>query len=164
MTSGATSFTDPKSVADAFAQHFASVYTTSQHREPRYQCGIFSFTKVTETEVLKSIKKLKHKKSSGADGIPSYIYKGCQDSLLGPLTYIFNLSLQQNIFPDSLKNGVVTPIHKSGNKSDITNYRPSMKKSMNLLVTDCQSANMDFCQVDLQYLTYAHLLKMHLMH
>lgn len=54
------------------------------------------------------------------DGIPSYIYKGCQDLFLGPLTYIFNLSLEQNIFPESLKMGVVTPIHESGNKSKVT--------------------------------------------
>ena len=40
------------------------------------------------------------------------------------LCNIFNLSLQQGYFPDDLKNARVTPMFKSGNKDDYSNYRP----------------------------------------
>ena len=41
-----------------------------------------------------------------------------------PLQYIFNLSIEHAIWPDSLKSAEVVPIHKAKAKSDISNYRP----------------------------------------
>lgn len=41
-----------------------------------------------------------------------------------PLFLIFWRSLDEGIFPSILKLSSVTPIHKSDNKSNITNYRP----------------------------------------
>jgi len=40
------------------------------------------------------------------------------------LLYIFNLSLNTDIFPQSMKFARVTPIFKGGDKSDVYNYRP----------------------------------------
>jgi hypothetical protein len=40
------------------------------------------------------------------------------------ITYIFNLSFSQGLFPQLLKSAIVTPIHKSGSKLDPGNYRP----------------------------------------
>ena len=37
---------------------------------------------------------------------------------------IFNSSITNWIFPDVWKTANVTPIHKSGSKSDLNNYRP----------------------------------------
>ena len=41
-----------------------------------------------------------------------------------PLAHIFNLSLQQGIFPDKLKQSEIVPIHKSGKLDSSDNYRP----------------------------------------
>ncbi|KAI5728593.1 hypothetical protein M8J77_018362 [Diaphorina citri] len=41
-----------------------------------------------------------------------------------PLARLYNRSLQLGIFPDKWKVAFVTPIHKSGKKNDIKNYRP----------------------------------------
>lgn len=41
-----------------------------------------------------------------------------------PLAHIFNASLQQGIFPREWKLSFVTPIHKDGLRSDVSNYRP----------------------------------------
>ena len=41
-----------------------------------------------------------------------------------PLSYIYNYSLNTGIFPDRLKIAVVKPLHKKGDKSNISNYRP----------------------------------------
>ena len=37
---------------------------------------------------------------------------------------IFNLSLEQAIFPDDLKIARVTPVFKAGNENEVGNYRP----------------------------------------
>ena len=41
-----------------------------------------------------------------------------------PLCNIFNLSFQQGLFPSSLKVAKVVPIHKKGDTSVLSNYRP----------------------------------------
>ena len=50
--------------------------------------------------------------------------KICDWSIVKPLLIIFNNSLNRGVFPDQWKKASVTPIHKKGNKNDITNYRP----------------------------------------
>ena len=41
-----------------------------------------------------------------------------------PLAHIFNLSLKNAIFPNSLKLSRIVPIHKSGKREICDNYRP----------------------------------------
>ena len=41
-----------------------------------------------------------------------------------PLKYIFNLSLQQGIFPENLKTAKVSPIYKKDEEFLLTNYIP----------------------------------------
>lgn len=41
-----------------------------------------------------------------------------------PLTFLFNLSLKANIFPDILKCAKVIPVYKKGEQNNIENYRP----------------------------------------
>ena len=38
--------------------------------------------------------------------------------------YVFKVSIEQGIFPDSLKIAKVTLIFKSGDKNNVSNYRP----------------------------------------
>ena len=40
------------------------------------------------------------------------------------LFHVFKVSIEQGIFPDSLKLAKVTPIFKSGDKYNVSNYRP----------------------------------------
>ena len=40
-----------------------------------------------------------------------------------PLEKLFNLILQSGTFPTSWSNGIITALHKSGNKDDPSNYR-----------------------------------------
>ena len=41
-----------------------------------------------------------------------------------PLKYLFNLSIEKDVFPDDLKIARVTPIYKGEGSSDVSNYRP----------------------------------------
>lgn len=40
------------------------------------------------------------------------------------LSVLFNLSIKTRKFPDKWKGSLITPIYKSGDKSNIENYRP----------------------------------------
>ena len=63
-------------------------------------------------------------KSSGADEINFNAIKHCFGVLCGPLNYLFDSSLQSGAFPDLLKIAIVSPVFKTGDTADISNYRP----------------------------------------
>ena len=48
----------------------------------------------------------------------------CGDSIIPPLTLLFESSIQSGNFPDSWKKGNITPVHKKQSKILINNYRP----------------------------------------
>ena len=62
--------------------------------------------------------------SPGWDEISAGIYTSYIDSYIKSLTFLINTSINQGIFPDYLKTPKVVPIYKSGDKTDILNYRP----------------------------------------
>jgi len=69
------------------------------------------------------ITSLKNKKGH-FDEIPVNIIKENKDILSKPLTILFNQSICTGVFPERFKHGKIIPLHKSGNKSDLSNYRP----------------------------------------
>ena len=73
---------------------------------------------------LTAIKELKPKLSTGIDGIPIFIIKGCCSIFAPVLMHIFNLSLTQGYFPELWKFSAVVPIFKSGDSTLVNNYRP----------------------------------------
>ena len=52
------------------------------------------------------------------------ILKNHPDDLKQPLAFMINLSFQQGVFPEALKNARVTPIFKKDNPQIPSNYRP----------------------------------------
>ena len=78
---------------------------------------------VTYTEVLQAIKKTKSGKTAGEDGIPMELYKNIPDQVLHLVTCIFNRILMTQEFPEAWARGLISPIHKSGDKRDPKNYR-----------------------------------------
>ena len=56
-------------------------------------------------------------------GISSSVVNEISDIFFTTLKYIFNLSLQQRIFPENLKIAKVSPIYKKDEEFLLTNYR-----------------------------------------
>lgn len=86
-----------------------------------------SICKITieENNVPKLLKTLKTNKGAGSDGIPPIFLSKCASNLAKPLTIIFNHSINvYGSFPDIWKEALIVPIHKSGSKTQIENYRP----------------------------------------
>lgn len=60
----------------------------------------------------------------GLDGISCKALKSIKSIILDKLTSSINHCLEVGYFPNSLKVAKVSPIYKSGNKTDPNNYRP----------------------------------------
>ena len=88
------------------------------------------FTPTSELEVLRLIRNLPNKRSSGHDEIDNVLLKDLAPIISKELTHLFNESLSQGIFPSVFKTAEVVLLHKNGPKDQITNYRP-----ISLLVT-----------------------------
>jgi hypothetical protein len=78
---------------------------------------------VTEEEVISLTKSLNGKPTSGDDDIPENLVKQCILLIKGPLTHIYNLSLNSGVFPDLWKTAEVKPLHKKADKYDMYNYK-----------------------------------------
>ena len=79
---------------------------------------------ITEAEIKSITRFLKPKYSSGYNEISCTVIKSCASIISSPLSYIYSYSLHTGIFPDRLKTAVVKPLHKKGDKFNISNYRP----------------------------------------
>ena len=80
-------------------------------------------TPIIEQEVIDCLKTLKEG-SSGHDALKPNVIKKCNEYLVTPLTYIFNLSVTEGYVPKALKHAYITPVFKSGDESIFSNYRP----------------------------------------
>ena len=67
---------------------------------------------LTDDEVKENLRSLKANKSPGYGNISSNVVNETSDIFFTLLKYIFNLSLQQRIFPENLKIAKVSPIYK----------------------------------------------------
>ena len=75
-------------------------------------------------EVMDIIKKLDSKSSPGIDKINNATLKALKCTIAPPLAFLFNKSIESGSFPEAWKTAVVAPIHKSGSRSEVSNYRP----------------------------------------
>ncbi len=83
---------------------------------------MFRIPIMSEDQVLKCLGDLDERKTTGKDGVSAKLTKMAVNVLAKPLTNILNLSIKTNQFPTQWKTGRVTPIHKSGNRSDQNNF------------------------------------------
>ena len=70
------------------------------------------------------LSKLSGDKSIGPDGLSGEFLYMLKSVLSYPLSLLFRKSLDEGIYPDILKLSTVKPIYKSGDKSNVVNYRP----------------------------------------
>ena len=138
--------TDQQTIADTFNEHFATIADKIRKYVDNSQLNRFNndggnhihFIKQafdntypnmgnkvsTVKEIEQIIKSLKLKNSFGYDEISTKILKLSAPFISSPINYICNKMLSQGVFPDRLKYATVIPLHKKGDCSDMSNYRP----------------------------------------
>jgi len=95
------------------------------------------------------VKALQPKCSLDADGLSTKLLKGVALEISRPLSYIFNLSLVNGIFPKKLKKSRTVPIFKAGDPTSCDNYRPiallsSLSKILEKMVSVKLVNHLDF--------------------
>ena len=78
---------------------------------------------ITLDELNDSMKELKTKKSAGNDDILNEFLINASPAIKYLILAIFNCVLKLEVFPDQWSVGTITPVFKSGNKLEATNYR-----------------------------------------
>ena len=126
MCSNGECINNPKQIADAFGRYFESMYQTSsvRHTFTESNSDIIVIANITPEEVISVAKQMRPNCTMGDDGIPSFLVHDCIGLWASLLANIFNDALSQCIFPNRWKVSRIVPILKSGDKSQINNYRP----------------------------------------
>lgn len=108
-----------------FSDDFIVSDTLKQFCQSRLRNGqSFEIPLLAVHEVGKLVSDLKNKKSMGPDNLTAYLLKLALPYIVEPLTYIYNLSIHQSVFPSLLKDAKVIPLPKSKDLNDPGNYRP----------------------------------------
>ena len=128
---------DPYNITNTFCEFFSTVgekyaekFKTTNEETNRYLDKIESSTKTlflhpcTENEIETLIKNLPYKTSSGHDNISNVLLKKISKNIKFPLCIIFNKSMEQGKFPEAMKMADVSPLYKSKDQNECTNYRP----------------------------------------
>ena len=125
---------DPQLIANLFNDHFAEVGTKvadsipptnkdfSEYLPPPSPQSIF-LRPVNELEIRETIQQMANKESCDNNGISFKLIKHISNHISKPLSHIFNLSIQQGNFPESLKTSMIIPIFKAGSPLDLENHR-----------------------------------------
>lgn len=124
-------------ISDAFAEYFQSNFlssssdrnssTPSPTNTPTDSALNIGEIEINSNHLLGLLESLDLTKGAGPDNIPPLFIVKCAKGLVRPLMIIFTRSVNEGIVPSLWKYAYITPVHKSGNKSDIINYRPISK-------------------------------------
>ncbi|KAM7290185.1 uncharacterized protein ISCGN_026849, partial [Ixodes scapularis] len=105
-----------------------SVFTRDDGILPNFYvpCGIPAITDVTVNQqgLFNLLLNLDAKKSSGPDEIPNIFLKRYAEWCSHYLVIIFKLTLDKGTIPRDWKCGKIIPVHKKGDKTILSNYRP----------------------------------------
>ena len=101
----------------------------------------FEFRSISESTVLKHLLKLPITKSSACRIITNRVLRETAVFIAASLSYLFNLSLNTQTFPNEWKIARVTPIFKQrGKPQNPTNYRPiSLLPAVGKVMEDLQT-------------------------
>ena len=127
--------TGDESIACAFNEYFCNIGKNLSKSIPKVNkifsdflpssnCKSMFVNPFSENELLEEIAKLKDNKAIGYSDIPIKLFKKCKFVLVKPLVTLYNMTIEQGVFPNALKMAQVIPIHKGDEKHLAQNYRP----------------------------------------
>ena len=153
-------------IVNCFAKFFESVYKNENDNIGEIDdCNVYEdvnsqinipHMEITQRDIFSFIGKLDSNMGPGPDGIPPLFLKNCKTNLTPILQHLFSRSLTEGLFPATWKRSFITPIYKSGNRSDVKNYRPISKlstipKLFEAIITDKLSVSLQSILNDEQH-------------
>lgn len=100
-----------------------SEYLEHCKQEPDYDL-MYEWTEIRESEVETIVKNMDVSKNSNIEFINTKLLKDCYKITTRQLTYLFDMICKECIIPTSLKEALVIPLFKDGDKFSTSNYRP----------------------------------------
>jgi hypothetical protein len=123
--------TDPLEKAELFNTFFSNCYTDDNYflydmhkympTAPSTELSVINFPVF---EVLSIVSNLSNSHTITPDGFSARTIKVLGKALAEPLSRLFELFFMHAYIPGEWKIGVVTPVHKNGLRSSVSNYRP----------------------------------------
>ncbi len=80
--------------------------------------------KILPNDVFYALSGLSPKKTYGPDGVPPIVLENCASVLTPYLVKLFRLCLSTSSSPSCWKYAYIQPVHKKGDRSNPSNYRP----------------------------------------
>ena len=127
LLDGDVSATDDHDKAELFNTYFCSVFTQDDGQQPRLpppSLSMISDIEFDAVDVFDVLQRESCKLSSGPDLIPHIVYRRLAAVLAYPLFLVFKESLETGTVPILWKKADVVPIHKTGARAVVENYRP----------------------------------------
>ena len=117
-----------KEICNILARYFNSVYTPASNEEMPEMNEIYeneiSNINISRNDIQTRLEKLNVNKSCGPDNIHPFVLQKTAIETSKPLEIIFRKSLEFGECPSDWRSANVTPIHKKGDRTDPSNYRP----------------------------------------
>ena len=117
-----------KDKAECLNSYFKSVFTEEGTHQDHIQ-GPSPYRDIGHLHihrpgVEKQLQQLNPSKASGPDELSPRLLKLIAHEIAPPLAFLFQQSFNTGAVPTQWKHALVTPIHKSGDKCNPSNYRP----------------------------------------
>lgn len=91
---------------------------------PPSQPNTFVLLDTDPKEVEMVLMSLKSDSAPGSDRISTKLLKYGKKEVVHVIAHLVNLCFGKGIFPAPLKQAIITPVYKGGDKDDVNNYRP----------------------------------------
>ena len=131
LRSGDSYDSNPKQMANILNNQYQMVFSTPKDRLflasihlPTVNCRFLNDVDILDDDIKEAIKDINNYSAPGPDGIPPTFYKEFVDELVIPIKKIWRISLDSGKTIEGRIISIVTPIYKSGEKSDPGNYQP----------------------------------------
>lgn len=129
LTSGDITVSDTTEKAKLFNLYFTSVFSAATDPQKDLKLLVHESTSMPDVvldargiELL--LRDLDCAKAVGPDCLPNFMLKSSSHAVSMYLKVIFEKSLKQSSLPTDWKMASVAPIHKSGPRNAVNNYRP----------------------------------------
>jgi hypothetical protein len=124
---GSRGCSNGKLTVDEFFKHFSSLFASTEQVEMTDNEGVVEDddldSVITVDEVISAISRLKRDKSAGMDGLIGELFIETADIVTPSLVKLFNCVFNSGVFPTAWTRGVIIPIPKKNNASDVNSFR-----------------------------------------
>ena len=108
-----------EAIVNSFATLFKSSFQSDFGEVTSDSVNNINFGSVHEEKVYSKLKNLKPQFTAGPDLIPAFLIKDAASVFYTPLTFLFNLAIHSQTFPECWKTSKIIPLLKKGDKTAV---------------------------------------------